>query len=59
MCCEGTTGMCSGIFSACGIDLQQKYFKNLILDFHHGMNTDFWFWGLCTVQNPQNQKSVS
>ena len=21
----------------------------LILDFHRGMNIDFWFWGLCTV----------
>ena len=21
----------------------------LILDFHSGMNTDFWFWEFCTV----------
>jgi hypothetical protein len=42
----------------------------LILDFHRGMNIDFWFWEYCTVfnvvkkftsyavQSPQNQKSV-
>jgi hypothetical protein len=21
----------------------------LVLDFHRGMNTDFWCWGFCTV----------
>jgi hypothetical protein len=26
-----------------------QYIRFLILDFHRRMNTDFWFWGFCTV----------
>jgi hypothetical protein len=31
------------------VQRSRKFCKASILDFHRGMNTDFWFWGFCTV----------
>jgi hypothetical protein len=36
--------------------------KILIVGFHGGMNTDFWFWGFCTVckiPKTKNQQRAS
>ena len=40
----------------CELSMQEDVTGYIFL-FHRGMNTVFWFWGFCTVQKPQNQKT--